>query len=141
MNLNQAACGDTDQWTYIDAELDEDQFKKQQKRIIEKLDDDDNYAAIHHAVLRNNLRLCQKLIAVYKCSKNLPMIYFYHWFCLSDVDLIGWGGMTALHLAARSTKIDKDTELARDDFCSAKQLSKDQFYKAKDVSKDRFDNK
>jgi hypothetical protein len=75
MKLHQVACDNGAQWTHIDDELNNVQFKKQKKKIVEKLDDDDNYAAIHHAVLCNNLNACQKLIDVYKCSKNL-FIFF-----------------------------------------------------------------
>jgi hypothetical protein len=48
-------------------------------------------------------------------SINAVKIYSYFFvlatLCLPlDVNLIGWGGVSALHLAARSTEIEKDAK-------------------------------
>jgi hypothetical protein len=45
-------------------------YNRQKRKIIEKLDEEDQYAAIHYAVLSNNLFACDKLIKTHKCSKD-----------------------------------------------------------------------
>ncbi len=37
-----------------------------EKKIFEKLDEEDNYSAIHHAVLSNNYDACVQLLPVSK---------------------------------------------------------------------------
>ncbi|CAF1381775.1 unnamed protein product [Adineta ricciae] len=85
---------ESDQWEIIAAKLQSSAYKGREKEVFEKIDEQDSYALLHHAVLSNRLWICQKLINKYKC----------------DVNLIGCDGQTPLHLSARSPEIKSNTD-------------------------------
>ena len=55
-------------WKRIAEILEQRQFKRSKKDVIEKLDEENNLAAIHYAVQANNRYVCRKLIYDYKCG-------------------------------------------------------------------------
>ena len=73
-----------DQWNAIDELLQQWEYKSDEKKIIEKIDEEHHYAAIHYAVQANNKELCKKLLDKYKCGKaQLLSMFLYKWFSLS----------------------------------------------------------
>ncbi|UJR16752.1 hypothetical protein I4U23_003652 [Adineta vaga] len=82
-------------WQDIVRKLNDPPYKVQKKEILEKLDEEDNYAALHYAVLSNKLFFCQELIENFKCNVNL----------------IGNDGQTPLHLAASLVDDENNTEI------------------------------
>ncbi|CAF1134348.1 unnamed protein product [Adineta steineri] len=77
----------------IEDKLKDHPYKRQKNEILEKLDEENNYAALHYAVLSNNVSIFETLIEKYKC----------------DINLIGNDGQTPLHLAARSREVEEAT--------------------------------
>ncbi len=57
-------------WDRIDEILKRPLYFGQTIQVLEKLDEADDYAVLHHAVLANNLSACQELIGKYHCSNN-----------------------------------------------------------------------
>ncbi|CAF1049841.1 unnamed protein product [Adineta ricciae] len=100
--LKQAACCSDEKrlqsrWEKIEMRFSRLQYKGQKKKIIEKLDDENNYAPIHYAVRSNNRFICEKLLDdEYNCNVNL----------------LGWAGQTPLHLAVCSADIEKEMSQA-----------------------------
>ena len=89
--------------------LNSRKYKGAKKKIVQKLDDDNNYAPIHYAIISNNRYICSELLGhKYECSE-----YFFPRISLVDfypvgVNLLGWDGQTPLHFAACSSKIEEE---------------------------------
>ncbi|UJR12744.1 hypothetical protein I4U23_016918 [Adineta vaga] len=102
--LRQAACCQDEQktksrWDAIEARFLRLQYKGHKKKLVEKLDDDNNYAPLHYAVRANNRFSCEKLLNnEFQCNVNL----------------LGWAGQTPLHIAACSSEIEEQLEQSMD---------------------------
>ncbi len=101
----------TKEWNnVIKTELGYREYRSQKKKILQKLDEHDNYAPIHYAVLSNNGFVCKELLNKYGCGKNWLIFFgmiFFAFFVCQDVNLLGFNAQTALHLAAASTEMEK----------------------------------
>ena len=59
-----------DLWKDSDKDLNQWQYKRNKKCVIEKLDEKSQYAAIHYAVLANNKSFLKKLLYDYNCGND-----------------------------------------------------------------------
>ena len=66
----------------MDKLLQQARYKRDKKKIIEKLDEKNHYALIHYDAEANNKFVLTKLLYDYKCGKDkLLSVLFYDWFC------------------------------------------------------------